>query len=99
MSRPYLYHYAAALGKSHALAMAITRKELDATGFDLHSTPLAWEQVALNADTIVVATCVPLSSSKTYVHVSAASNTDASAKKWAADIMKRIKESKMVLID
>lgn len=63
------------------------------------SSPAAWEHVAVNTDTIVVVTNVPLSPGKTYVHVIATSNTDAPAKEWAAAIMKAIKESKMVQID
>jgi hypothetical protein len=79
--------------------MAISRKELDKAGFQASSAPAAWEQFATNADTLVVVTNVPLSPSKTYVHVVATSNTEASAKRWAADIMQAIKESKMVMID
>jgi hypothetical protein len=44
-------------------------------------------------------TNVPLSSSKTYVHVLATSNTDAPAKKWALEINRAITESKLQLID
>jgi hypothetical protein len=99
MSRPYLYHYTNAFSRSHELSQAIARKELDKAGFEIASKPAAWEHFAVNADTIVVVTNVPLSSSKTYVHVLATSNTDAPAKKWSAQIMEAIKKSKMVLID
>ena len=47
----------------------------------------------------MVVTNVPLSASKTYVHVLATSNASAPAKKWAAAIQKAITESKLVLID
>ncbi len=97
--RPYLVHYAAALSKSHELSTAITRKELHTAGFEELSKPAVWEHVGANADTLVVATCVPLSPAKTYVHVLATSNNATSAKKWAAELIKRIKESKMVLLD
>jgi hypothetical protein len=99
MSRPYLYHSASAFSRSHALSQAITRKELDKAGFEISSVPAAWEHFAANADTLIVVTVVPLSPSKTYVHVIATSNTEASAKKWSAQIMKAIKESKMVAFD
>ena len=99
MSRPYLYHYANAFSRSHKLSQAIARKELDKAGFGISSAPAAWEHFATNADTIVVVTNVPLSSSKTYVHVLATSNTDGPAKKWAAEINRAITESQMQLID
>jgi hypothetical protein len=69
MSRPYLYPYAAAFSRSHELSQAIARKEPNKAGFEIASTPTAWELFAFNADTIVVVTNVPSSSSKTYVHV------------------------------
>ena len=97
--RPYLFHYAVALAKSHELSTAITRKELHSAGFEELSKPAAWEHFAANADTVVVATCVPLSPAKTYVHVLATSNSEASAKKWAAALIKKVKDSKMVLFD
>jgi hypothetical protein len=97
--RPYLVYSAAALAKSHELSMAIARKELHTAGFDEFSKAAAWEQFAANADTLVLATCVPLSPAKTYVQVLATSNNEASAKKWVAELMKRIKASKMVLFD
>jgi hypothetical protein len=99
MSRPYAYHYANAFARSHKLSQAIARKELDKAGFAIASAPAAWEHFATNTDTIVVVTNVPLSPSKTYVHVLATSNADAPAKKWAADINRSIKDSKMQLID
>ena len=99
MARPYLYHYAKAYARSHKLSQAIARKELDKAGFALSSTPAAWEHFATNADTIMVVTNVPLSASKTYVHVLATSNTNAPAKKWAAAIQKAINDSKLQLID
>ena len=99
MSRPYLYHYAGAFSRCHELSQAIARKELDKAGFEIASKPTAWEHFTANADTIVVVTNVPLSSSKIYVHVLATSNTDAPAKKWSAQIMNAIKESKMTLFD
>jgi hypothetical protein len=97
--RPYLYHAAAALSKSHELLMAISRKELDKAGFENPSKPVAWEQFAFNADTLVMVTAVPLAEGRTYVHVVATSAADAPAKFWASDIMSRIKRSKMVLFD
>jgi hypothetical protein len=99
MSRPYLYHHAGAFSRSHALSQAIARKELDKAGFEVSSTPAAWEHFAANADTLIVVSVVPLSPSKTYVHVVATSNTEVSAKKWSAQIMDAIKESKMVSFD
>ncbi len=99
MARPYVYHYAKAYTRSHKLSQAIARKELDKAGFELASTPAAWEHFATNADTIVVVTNVPLSTSKTYVHVLATANADEPAKKWAAAIEKAISESKLQLID
>lgn len=99
MARPYVYHYAQALTRSHRLSQAIARKELDKAGFEIASAAAAWEHFATNADTIVVVTNVPLSASKTYVHVLATASADAPAKKWAAAIHKAIKESKLQLID
>jgi len=99
MARPYVYHYASAFARSHKLSQAIAGKELDKAGFEISSAPAAWEHFATNADTIAVVTNVPLSASKTYVHVLASSNTEAPAKKWAAAIMKAITESKLQLID
>jgi hypothetical protein len=97
--RPYLYHHPVALAKSHKLCMAIIRKELDKAGFELGSKPVYWEQFAYNADTLVLVIAVPMSASKTYVDVSATSNVQASAKKWAADLFDAIKNSKMTLLD
>jgi hypothetical protein len=97
--RPYLYHQAVALAKSHKLCMAIVRKELDKAGFELASKPAYWEQFAYNSDTLVMVTSVPLSESKTYVHVVATSNAEPSAKKWSADLMTNIKNSKLTLLD
>jgi hypothetical protein len=99
MARPYVYHYAQAFTRSHKLSQAIARKELDKAGFDIASAAAAWEHFATNADTIVVVTNVPLSASKTYVHVLATANADAPAKKWAAAVHKAIKESKLTLFD
>ena len=99
MARPYVYHFAKAFTRSHKLSQAIARKELDKAGFAIASAPAAWEHFATNADTIVVVTNVPLSPSKTYVHVLATSNTNAPAKKWSAAIQKAIKDSKLTLID
>ncbi len=96
---PYLYHYVSDFRRSHTLSQGIARKELDKAGFKIVSVPAAWEHVAVNGDTFVVVTNVPLSSSQTYVHVIATSNADASAKKWAAQIMEAIKNNKMVLLD
>ncbi len=99
MARPYVYHYVKAFTRSHKLSQAIARKELDKAGFEIASAPAAWEHFATNADTIMVVTNVPLSPSKTYVHVLATSNASAPAKKWAAAIQKAITESKLQLID
>jgi hypothetical protein len=99
MSKPYVYHYLGAFSRSHKLSQAIARKELHKAGFEIASKPAAWEHFAVNADMIAVVTNVPLSASKTYVHVLATSNAGAPAKKWAIAIMKAIKESRMVLID
>ena len=99
MGKPYVYHYKTAFTRSHKLSQAIARKELDKAGFEIASAATAWEHFATNADTIMVVTNVPLSASKTYVHVLATSNADAPAKKWAAAVQKAITESKLVLID
>ena len=99
MSRPYLYHYVKSFSRSLDLSREIARKELDKAGFENPSKPMAWEQFAYNGDTLVVVTCVPLSSSKTYVHVVATANSDAPAKHWASDLMEKIEESKLTLID
>jgi hypothetical protein len=99
MARPYVYHYAKAFARSHKLSQAIARKELDKAGFVISSAPAAWEHFATNADTIMVVTNVPLSTSKTYVHVLATSNANAPAKKWAAAVYKAINDSTMQLID
>jgi hypothetical protein len=99
MARPYLYHYASTFTRSHKLSQLIARKELDKAGFEISSAATAWEHFAVNADTLAMVTNVPLSASKTYVHVVATSNANASAKKWAAAIYKAIKESKLQLID
>ena len=96
---PYVYHYATELAKSHKLLMAIVPKELDKLGFKISSKPNQWEKFAYNDSTVVVATAVPRSASKTYVHVLATSERDAYAKKWAADVMNAIKNSKIVLAD
>ena len=85
--------------RSHALSQAIARKELHNAGFEIRSVPAAWEHFATNADTVVVVTNVPMSSSQTYVHVLATSDADVSAKKWSAQIMEAIKSSNMVLFD
>src|SRR5262245_12740294 len=97
--RPYLYHYVSAFKRSHGLSQGIARSELSKAGFTMLSEPAAWEHVATNAETIAVVSNVPLSASKTYVHVLVTANTDAPAKKWAAAIMKAIQESKMTLLD
>jgi hypothetical protein len=99
MSRPYLFHYASSFSRSHNLSMAISRTELHKAGFEISSTPAAWEQFAINADTLVIVTSVPLSSSNTYVHVVATSNLEESAKGWSARIMQAIKQSGMVMMD
>jgi hypothetical protein len=99
MSRPYLFHYASSLSRSHNLSMAISRTELHKAGFELSSTPAAWEQFAINDDTLVVVTSVPLSSSNSYVHVIATSNLEEPAKGWSAKIMQAIKQSGMVMTD
>jgi hypothetical protein len=99
MARPYLYHQAAALSKSEDLSNAIARKELHDAGFKELSKPAVWEHVGANADTIAVVTCVPMQPGKTYVHVVATALADAPAKNWAAELMKQIKESKLVLTD
>jgi len=54
MTCPFLYHFAAVLKESHDLTMAITRKELSDAHFELLSPPVAWEQFAVNEDTLVV---------------------------------------------
>jgi hypothetical protein len=97
--RPYLYLRTMVLKKSHDLLLLITRKSLHTAGFELHSTATSWEQFAVNADTLALVSCVAQSKSDTYVQVTAVSNSDASAKKWMADISHRIETSKMVKID
>jgi hypothetical protein len=90
MSRPYLFHYASSFSRSHNLSMAISRTELHKAGFELSSAPAAWEQFAINADTLVIVTSV---------HVVATSNLEESAKGWSARIMQAIKQSGMVMMD
>src|SRR6266436_4936431 len=97
--RPYVYYYVATLSRSHKLSQAIATKELQKAGFQISSHYAAWEHFAFNADTIVLVTNVPLSSSQTYVYVIATSETDAPARKWADQIMAAIKNSKMVSYD
>jgi hypothetical protein len=87
------------LKKSHDLMLLIARKSLHTAGFELHSKATSWEQFAVNADTLVLVSCVARSASETYVQVTATSNSDASAKKWMGDIAQRIETSKMVKID
>jgi len=96
--RPYLYQSAIAVEKSHQLSMSIIRKELNTLGFENGSSPTAWEQLGVNSDTLVVLTCVPLSASRTYIHVTATSNNEASSKHWHAEVKDRIENSKMVLM-
>jgi hypothetical protein len=97
--RPYLYHFTTALSKGHGLVMSIVRKELDKAGYENPSKPSAWEQFAFDDDTLVVVTAVPVSDGRTYVHVIATSNSGDAAERGARDVMKRIKASKMVLLD
>jgi hypothetical protein len=99
MSRPYLFHYAASFSRSHHLSVEISRTELHKAGFEISSAPAAWEQFAINADTLVLVSSVPLSSSNTYVHVVATSNLEEPAKRWSAKMMQAIKQSKMVMTD
>lgn len=99
MSRPYFYHYAATFSRSHNLAQSIAHKELGKAGFEVSSPLKDWEHFGSNADTLVLVTNVPLSEKKTYTHVLATSNSQDSAKKWAADLMQAIKDSKAVLFD
>jgi hypothetical protein len=84
MSRPCLYHYAAAFSRRYELSQAMALKQLNKTAFEIYSAPAEWGRFAGNADTPVVVTSVPLSPSKTFVHVIATSNTAGFAKKWAA---------------
>jgi hypothetical protein len=97
--RPYVYYYVATFARNHSLSQAIATAELQKASFQISSPYAAWEHFAFNADTIVLVTNVPLSSSQTYVQVIATSNTDAPAKQWAAQIMDAIKNSKMVPYD
>ncbi len=97
--RPYVYYYVATFSRSHSLSQAIATAELQKAGFQISSHYAAWEHFAFNSDTIVLVTNVPLTSSQTYVHVIATSNTDAPAKQWAAQIMDAIKNSKMLSYD
>jgi hypothetical protein len=91
MSRPYLYHYAAVLSRSHADTQTDTRIALQKRGFEgAYQNADLWEHFAFNADTLVVVTNVPLSPSQTYVHVIATSNTDGLAAYWAAQMLDEI---------
>jgi hypothetical protein len=87
------------LKKSHDLTLLIALKSLHTAGFELHSNATSWEQFAVNADALVLVSCVARSQGETYVQVTAVSNSDAAAKKWMADIAQRIETSKMVKID
>jgi hypothetical protein len=87
MSGPSLYHNAAVLSRSDA----DTRTALQKRGFEgAYKNAELWEHFAFNADTLVVVTNVPLSSSQTYVHVIATSNTDGLADYWAAQMLDEI---------
>lgn len=99
VGRPYLYYYTASIAKSHRLSLAITRNEMHAAGFESSSKSTAWEQFGVKGDTLLMVNCVPLSESRTYVQVLATSNSNASAKKNAEEIMDRINKSKLEFFD
>jgi hypothetical protein len=97
--RPYYSLAAVAFNRKIDYSVAVSRDELKRLGFDNLSGPNAWEQVAVNADSIVFVTSVPLSSKKTYVQVIATSNTEASAKRWRSQIMEAIQRPHITIID
>ena len=91
MSRPSLYHNAAVLSRSDADTQTDTGIALQKRGLEgAYKNAELWEHFAFNADTLVVVTNVPLSSSQTYVHVIATSNTDGLADYWAAQMLDEI---------
>jgi len=78
--------------RSVKLLQSVAQDKLTKAGFRIEAASAgSWEKVGANADAVVVVLTVPLSPSKTYVHVIAMSDMDASAKKWAAQIMEGIK--------
>jgi len=99
VSRTHLHYCASTFSRSHALSQAIVRKEFDKAGLDISTTPDAWEHFAANADMLDAVTNVPCPPGQTFGHVIATSNMEASAKRWTAEIMQAIAESKMVSID
>jgi len=65
---------------------------------NLNISRLSKRLFAVNADTLVVVTNMLFSLGQTYVRGIASSNTETSAKKWSAAIMRAIVQSKMVSI-
>ena len=98
MSLPALYHWYDAFPRSHRHSQTIAWKEVQDAGFRTDSNFADWHYVFTNDDTWVVVGNVPLSESQTHVHVLAASSGD-SAERWAAEIMRRIRESRLTPID
>jgi len=99
MSLPSLYHWYSTFQRSHVLSQSIAWSVPQKAGFTPQSGVKDWCRVFTNSDTWLSVSCVPLSSSSTHVHVLATSTNDASAKRWAEEIMRQIRESKMVLFD
>ena len=96
---PYLYHWFDSFPRSEAHSRSIAWKEVQDAGFQAHSSYNEWHYFFTNPDTLVLVSNVPLSPSNTHVHVVATSDNDQSANMWAADLMKRIRESKLTPID
>jgi hypothetical protein len=67
-------------------------------GFEPLSKPLAWEQHGANADTCAVVTVVPLQN-QTYIEVVVMSNERKSRDRWGPELMNRIVDSGLTIID
>lgn len=99
MALPSLYHWFDSFARSHRHSQSIAWKEVQDAGFQPHSSFADWCYAFTNDDTWVVVSNVPMSPSQTHVHVTATSNDDASAKRWAADLMAKIRQSRLTPID
>jgi len=91
--RPYIFHCAMPLQRTHKLALDMARKELERAGFELHSPASDWEQYANNDDTQAVATIVDRGGREVYVHVLCSANSEASAGRWAKELLRNIEKS------
>ena len=91
MSRPYLYHYATVLPRSHVDTQTDTRIALQKRGFErAYQNADLWEHFAFNADTLVVVTNVPLSLSQTYLPCNRHFRHGRLAAYWSAQMLDEI---------